>query len=121
MRRVNDCDERWLSPEGEVLDTCTILTTEANARLRGIHDRMPVIVPPDDYARWLDAADPEVADLFAAAPDEAMRAHPVSTRVNAVRNDDPTLIDVVEEAAGAPAPADDAPAEPELPLQPRLI
>jgi len=113
--------ERWLSPEGEVLDTCTILTTEANARLRGVHDRMPVIVPPDDYARWLDAADPEVADLFVPAPDEAMRAHRVSTRVNAVRNDDPTLIDVVEEAPGASAPADDAPAEPELPLQPRLI
>ena len=113
--------ERWLSPEGEVLDTCTILTTQANAHLRAIHDRMPVIVPPDHYARWLDAANPEVADLFVPAPEDALQAHPVSTRVNAVRNDDAALIDPVEDLVAPGTAAEEAPAEPELPLQPRLI
>lgn len=114
--------ERWLSPDGEVLDTCTILTTQANARLRGIHDRMPVIVPPHDYARWLDATQPDVTDLFAPAADDAMVAHAVSARVNAVRNDDPALIEpVIEEPAAAAPRTGEAPAEPEFPLQPRLI
>jgi putative SOS response-associated peptidase YedK len=114
--------ERWLSPEGEVLDTCAILTTEANARLHGIHDRMPVIVAPTDYTRWLDPANPEVADLFAPAPDDAMVAHAVSPRVNAVRNDDAALIEpLAEPVVEAPAPATEETAEPELPLQPRLI
>ena len=114
--------ERWLSPDGEVLDTCTIVTTEANARLRGIHDRMPVIVPPPQYERWLDAADPDVSDLCAPAPEELMRAHAVSPRVNAVRNDDAALIEpVVEEPQAPAAPSAEEPLEPELPLQPRLI
>jgi putative SOS response-associated peptidase YedK len=53
--------ERWLSEEGEVLDTCAIVTTDANALLMPIHDRMPVIIPPEHYARWLDPANAEVA------------------------------------------------------------
>jgi putative SOS response-associated peptidase YedK len=112
--------ERWLSPEGDVLDTCTIVTTHANARLRPLHDRMPVIVPPGHYMRWLDAANPEVDDLFAPYPDGELTVHPVSTRVNAVRNDDPSLIEAVEDARPAEATAEE-PAEPELPLQPRLL
>ena len=48
--------ERWLSPAGEVLDTCTIITTQANALLATMHDRMPVIVAPAQYGRWLDVA-----------------------------------------------------------------
>ena len=48
--------ERWRNAEGEVLDSCTIVTTEANALLRPVHDRMPVIVAPEHYARWLDPA-----------------------------------------------------------------
>ena len=115
--------ERWLSPEGEVLDTCTIITTHANAMLRALHDRMPVIVPPEHYARWLDAANADVADLFAPAPDHTLHAHPVSTRVNAVRNDDAALIEPVAAAPTTDAvePAEAAPETPELPLQPRLI
>jgi len=114
--------ERWLSPEGEVLDTCTIVTTEANALLRPIHDRMPVIVPPEHYARWLDAAADDVADLFDPAGAGDLRVHPVSTRVNAVRNDDASLIEAVEDAAASAAAAvAEEPQAPELPLQPRLI
>lgn len=117
--------ERWLSPDGEVLDTCTILTTQANALLRPVHDRMPLIVPPEHYARWLDAADAgDLGDLLVPPAEEALRATPVSTRVNAVRNDDATLIEPVEDEplAHEPAPPEaDAPEELELPLQPRLL
>jgi putative SOS response-associated peptidase YedK len=116
--------ERWLSREGEVLDTCTILTTEANALLRDAHDRMPVIVPPDDYERWLDPADDQVDDLLKPYPGEAMVVYPVSTRVNAVRNDDATLIEYSEERKPQDAPAPEHTIEDEqeaLPRQQRLL
>jgi putative SOS response-associated peptidase YedK len=121
--------ERWRSPEGEVLDTCTILTTHANALLSAVHERMPVIVPPAEYERWLEPANTDVTDLFARCADIELRVHPVSTRVNAVRNDDATLIDEVvapaQTAERAPVTAavdaDDEPATPELPLQERLF
>jgi putative SOS response-associated peptidase YedK len=120
--------ERWRSPDGDVLDTCTILTTSANARLRPLHERMPVIVPPEHFGRWLDAAGNDVADLFEPPPDATMEAHPVSTRVNAVRNDDASLIEAVAMDATAAAPDTPAPDDPdeepeelELPLQPRLL
>ncbi len=84
--------ERWLSPEGDVLDTCTIVTTAANGLLRPVHDRMPVIVQPTDYARWLDTGEANVADIVAPFPSERMAWYPVSTKVNNVRHDDATLI-----------------------------
>jgi putative SOS response-associated peptidase YedK len=87
--------ERWKSPEGAWLETCTILTTEANDLLRPFHDRMPVIVAPDDYARWLDPALREadaVRDLLAPYDPTVMAAHPVSREVNRVANDGPQLI-----------------------------
>jgi putative SOS response-associated peptidase YedK len=89
--------ERWLSPDGEVLDTCTIVTTSACAALRDVHDRMPVIVPAADYARWLDCSNADVGDLLAAWSGEALEVYPVSTRVNAVRNDDPGLCERMAE------------------------
>jgi putative SOS response-associated peptidase YedK len=112
--------ERWRSAGGEVLDTCTILTTRANAMLRPLHERMPVIVPPAAYARWLDASHADIDDLLAPAPEAALRAHPVSTRVNAVRNDDATLIEPVA-ASPEPEPARDSSGEPPLPLQHSLL
>ena len=101
--------ERWLSPEGEVLDTCTIVTTEANALLAPLHDRMPVIVAPEHYARWLDPASPSAADLIAPYPSDAMAWYPVSTRVNAVRHDDATLLRPVGAAHAAPPPPETPP------------
>jgi putative SOS response-associated peptidase YedK len=101
--------ERWLSPGGEVLDSCTIVTTTANALLATMHDRMPVIVAPSDYARWLDvASDADVTDLLAPYPADAMTWYPVSTRVNSVRHDDAALIEQVAEA-DATANADEPP------------
>ncbi|MEO8487977.1 MAG: SOS response-associated peptidase, partial [Betaproteobacteria bacterium] len=96
--------ERWLSPDGEPLDTCAIVTTGANALLAAVHERMPVIVAPADYARWLDPTIPDPADLMAPYDGDAMRYAPVSTRVNSVRHDDATLIDPVALAPVAAAP-----------------
>jgi putative SOS response-associated peptidase YedK len=114
--------ERWLSPAGEVLDTCTIITTQANAMLATMHDRMPVIVAPEHYARWLDVSQTDVADLFAPYPAEMMTWYPVSTRVNSVRNDDAQLIEPVRAAPpeAAAEPAEEIPA-PEGPAQSRLF
>jgi putative SOS response-associated peptidase YedK len=92
--------ERWLTGDGEPLDTCTILTTDANDLLRAVHDRMPVIVPPERYERWLDPAREGPQELVAPYPSERMTWWPVSSRVNSVRNDEASLIE--------PLPAQDA-------------
>jgi putative SOS response-associated peptidase YedK len=105
--------ERWLSEDGEVLDSCAIVTTEANALVMPIHDRMPVIVAPEHYERWLDPANADVSDLIAAYPAEAMSCYPVSTRVNSVRHDDPTLIEPVTRDEHEPAEAEPPPRVPE--------
>jgi len=109
--------ERWLSPEGEPLDTCTIVTTEANSLLRAVHSRMPVIVPPDAYEAWLDPATEDVEPLLASFDARAMRYWPVSTRVNNVRNDDAALIEPVAANDGAPLEAQaEPPVQAELPV-----
>jgi putative SOS response-associated peptidase YedK len=62
---------------GEPVETCTIVTTEANELLQRIHDRMPVILAREDYDRWLDVgAEPDPADLMRPYPSEAMIAYP---------------------------------------------
>jgi putative SOS response-associated peptidase YedK len=75
--------EHW-QREGLTIDSCTILTTEANALLQPIHDRMPVILPPEMYDRWLDLDTPpaELQALLRPAEPATMQSHPVSTRVN---------------------------------------
>lgn len=80
--------ERWRSSTDEVLDTCTLITTDANETLRPIHDRMPVILPPASYARWLDATNAGVADLLVPWSGPELRVYAVSTRVNRAENDD---------------------------------
>jgi putative SOS response-associated peptidase YedK len=98
--------ERWLSPAGEVLDTCTIITTRANALLSPLHERMPAIMPPAEYRRWLDVASADAADLLGPYPAEAMTYYPVSLRVNSVRHDDARLIDAITEDPAVAAAAD---------------
>jgi putative SOS response-associated peptidase YedK len=83
--------DRWESPDKGVIESCTILTTVANAVLSTIHDRMPVILPPAEYARWLDPAlrnTDSLAPLLAPFPAEEMLAFPVSPRVNIPTVDD---------------------------------
>jgi len=90
--------ERWEGPDG-ALETCAIITTEANAPMQAIHDRMPVILAPQDYARWLDCrAHADVADLLTPCPAEAIRLHAVSTAVNRASHDVPELIAPLEQA-----------------------
>ena len=80
---------------GRVIESCTILTTEANPLLREIHPRMPVILKPEDYDRWLDPGitDPRrVGDLLRPFDARAMKAWPVSSAVNRVENDGPECV-----------------------------
>jgi putative SOS response-associated peptidase YedK len=89
--------ERWAPPDGEAIESCTILTTVANELARPVHDRMPVIVAPADFSQWLDPAakaEPLQALLrpFLA---EVMEAYPVSQFVNNVRNQGPQCIERV--------------------------
>jgi putative SOS response-associated peptidase YedK len=80
--------ERWQNGE-LVVESCALLTCAANRRLREVHDRMPVIIRPDDYNLWLDdATEPSMlAALLKPAPESSLDRHPVSKRVNSPRND----------------------------------
>ncbi len=83
--------DRWESPDKDVIETCTILTTAANTVLAPIHDRMPVILPSAEYDRWLDPSlhNPDsLAPFLVPFPPEEMVASPVSPRVNAPSTDD---------------------------------
>jgi len=87
--------DRWESPDKGVIETCTILTTVANAVLAPIHDRMPVILPPTKYAQWLDPALPNtdsLVPLLVPFPPEDMLALPVNPRVNSPTVDDEKCI-----------------------------
>jgi putative SOS response-associated peptidase YedK len=80
---------------GEWRRTFTIVTTRPNDFMASIHDRMPVIIPPADWAAWLDAAgaDPtEARAMLEPREDVALDAYEVSDLVNNVRNDGPGLI-----------------------------
>jgi putative SOS response-associated peptidase YedK len=86
--------ETFLAADGSEIDTATILTTSANAALADIHERMPVIVPPGGYARWLDCRSYEpkdVADLLRPAPEDLLQARAVSEAVNKVANMSPRV------------------------------
>ncbi|OLP58577.1 hypothetical protein BJF93_17125 [Xaviernesmea oryzae] len=86
--------ECWASPDGSEVDTAAIITTAANDTLSSIHARMPVIIKPQDHARWLDCRTQEpraVADLLASLDEQALEAIPVSDRVNAAGQDGPEL------------------------------
>ena len=85
--------ESWNSPGGERIQSCTIAVTQANDMLRPIHDRMPAILDGDHFDSWLDTKAPlaEAKALLRPYPG-AMALFPVSSRVNAVRNDDPDCV-----------------------------
>jgi putative SOS response-associated peptidase YedK len=83
----------WHSPE--VIESCCIITTEANELVAAVHERMPVILPPEFYARWLDPVN-ETADsllpLLVPYPAAAMESFPVSAAVNSVKTDGPECL-----------------------------
>lgn len=79
------------------IESCTIVTTNANNALRDLHDRMPVILSPHDYAAWLDPKIEEPAALnhmLSPCGDDELVAEPVGTHVNKVANDDPSCVAV---------------------------
>jgi putative SOS response-associated peptidase YedK len=83
--------DRWKKPTGETLETCSILTTTANALTSSVHDRMPVILDPDGYDLWLDPGmrNASVAsELLKPYDARQMRCYPVTSRINHVANDD---------------------------------
>lgn len=96
--------ESWRDPEDKSLvESCTIIVTEANAYLSRLHHRMPVILAPEDHEAWLDpgaggAALQALLKPFEAAP---MVAFPVSTHVNKPANDDAACVEAVGEEIGA--------------------
>lgn len=90
--------ERWEKGE-EPITSFAIIVTDANDLLRHIHDRMPVILKPADYGRWLDpAARPDTAQSFLRPYDpKKMAVRKISTRVNSPKNDDPEILAPVDE------------------------
>ena len=79
--------------------SATIITTTAPDELGEIHDRMPMVIPPDSWADWLDPANNDVADLralLAPAMVSGLTSYPVSTEVNSVRNNGPHLVEQIE-------------------------
>ncbi len=87
--------DSWNSPDGSQVKSCAIITTVPNDLMAIIHNRMPAILHPRDYARWLDP-NPQTPDqlkpLIKPFPAELMNAYPVSTMVNAPANDTPELV-----------------------------
>ncbi len=86
--------EDWKN--GSKVRSCTIITTEANKLVGEIHNRMPVILPPEDYGLWLDPDFDEkepLTSLLKPYPDEAMEAYPVSRKVNRPANNEPSCVE----------------------------
>jgi putative SOS response-associated peptidase YedK len=91
--------EHWHGPAGEVV-TFTILTTNANPLMAEIHERMPVIIRPEDYPAWLDTNLTDIARIQTMAcpyPERLMETYPVSRKVNSPRYDSPDLIEQKQE------------------------
>lgn len=96
--------ETWTAPAGlenagETVETYTIVTTDANEKLAPIHHRMPVIVDPADFDRWLTGDPADAANVIRAFPPDDMAFYRVSTRVNNVRNDDEECIAPLKQAS----------------------
>lgn len=90
--------ESWRG-NGETIESCTLIVTAANALMEPIHDRMPVILPPDCYDLWLDTDfenRPKLEAMLRPYPEDDLEAYPVSTMVNKPQNDLPQCVAPVE-------------------------
>jgi putative SOS response-associated peptidase YedK len=99
--------EGWRSEEGEVIRSFAIITTAANAEMRVLHDRMPVILERLDWPLWLGEteAHADAAILLRPAADSTLALWPVSGRVNSPRNNDADLLRPIAEGDPTPSPA----------------
>lgn len=86
--------ETWRTPEGQRLESCTVLTTRANGLIGTLHDRMPSILKPDEHDAWLDPAreEPDLGPVLRPYPDGEMEMWQVSSKVNRWQNDEPSCI-----------------------------
>jgi len=87
--------ERWKAPDGQLVESCTIVTVDANALIAELHERMPLILAPDDYDAWLRAESKQLPPAVAA---QDMRYYPVNPLVSNARNDVPACLDPIDEA-----------------------
>lgn len=105
---VNSCNlfgfagifEKWKSPDGTVTPTFSILTTEANTLLKPLHERMPVILDPQEYNVWLDNSEYDeqlLMGMLNQYPMSDMSVYPVSPLVNKAENNSPELIQPIEQ------------------------
>lgn len=88
--------ESWIGPNGEEVETAAIVTTVASRSIAHIHDRMPVMLPPDAFEMWLDCRNVDAqtaAALITPVADDLLEAREVSSRVNRVVNDTPDLVE----------------------------
>ena len=90
--------ETWRDPDGEPVESCTVIVTDANTLVRALYDRMPVILAPEDYAAWLDPGNRDTEGLLRMLrPAEACawELRQVSRKVKSPRNDSPDLLEPV--------------------------
>ncbi len=90
--------DQWQDPNGSALETCSIIVTDANPLVAPIHDRMPVILPPEIWDSWLDPHQQDtraLRSLLVPCDPSSMETYPVSRAVNNTRNDDSSLIERV--------------------------
>lgn len=85
--------DTWHYGQEDAIATFTVLTCPANELVATLHDRMPLIIAPDDAPRWIDRNERDVRDLLKPYPAEEMNAYPVGTRVNSAQNEGPDLIE----------------------------
>ncbi len=92
--------EHWTDIKGATIETCTILTTHANALVEELHTRMPVLIKPQDFDTWLDSSLQDLTTLqplLQPVPSAALAMHPVSRFVNKPENEGPECIEEVKE------------------------
>lgn len=109
--------ERWKGRDGTVIESCAILTTDANDTMRPIHDRMPVILDLGRFTPWLEGTPVEASDLIGPWQGK-LKTYPISRRINDPHQDDPALLAPVAPPPAAepepPPPADGEDSEPTL-------
>lgn len=93
--------ESWQASDGGLLRTACILTTAANQGVGAIHDRMPLLLAPEDWATWLEGTQAEAQALLRPSPEAALRSWPVSPRVNRVKEEGAELVEPFSDPSAA--------------------
>lgn len=91
--------EHWDGQNGEIIESCTIITTDANTLVGKIHNRMPVIIEPAQYAMWLDpqAETAAILSMLKPLPDREIIVYPVGKAVNNPKNDNPHCLTAIKD------------------------